>query len=268
MTPGHPWIADAFPLAPSFDTAGWFTRNQADMRTTLNALVPPRTTVEHPRGLVLDMPGLEPEVVTACHDAARTFVAKDAANAKSDLAMAERLRTDFDGSIEAYSVLQSLEALAIHRDWLDPYRARYSPAVWARIERARHWLPTQIEGARVRLALVRRRWVDFFREYDFLVLPAAPFPAMTQAEFTPESRNRILALTAPASLGGRPVLTVPIPLPSGLTAGLQIVVRDERSPAPGLGAYSKRTVTWISTVEFRGRPATATAARACLPGSP
>ena len=31
MTPHHPWIADAFPLAPSFDTAGWFTANAGEV---------------------------------------------------------------------------------------------------------------------------------------------------------------------------------------------------------------------------------------------
>jgi aspartyl-tRNA(Asn)/glutamyl-tRNA(Gln) amidotransferase subunit A len=63
-----------------------------------------------------------------------------------------------------------------------------------------------------------------------LALPAAPFPALRRTALTMENRNRLLALTAPASLGGFPVLTVPIPLPSALTAGLQIVVAQSRSP--------------------------------------
>jgi hypothetical protein len=32
------------------------------------------------------------------------------------------------------------------------------------------------------------------------------------------------------SIGGFPVLTVPVPLPSGLTTGLQLVVPSARSP--------------------------------------
>ena len=36
-------------------------------------------------------------------------------------------------------------------------------------------------------------------------------------------RNRLIRINAPASLGGLPVLTLPVPLTSGLTTGLQIV---------------------------------------------
>ena len=51
-----------------------------------------------------------------------------------------------------------------------------------------------------------------------------------KADCTHELRKAILTLTALASLGGRPVLTVPFPLRSGLTGGLQIILREE-SPA-------------------------------------
>ena len=40
-----------------------------------------------------------------------------------------------------------------------------------------------------------------------------------------------LPLTAPASLAGLPVLTIPVPLNSGLTAGLQIILPSADSPA-------------------------------------
>jgi aspartyl-tRNA(Asn)/glutamyl-tRNA(Gln) amidotransferase subunit A len=87
------------------------------------------------------------------------------------------------------------------------------------------------------MAAVRERWTEFFRSYDFLVMAATPFGALTKAECTLNNRLRILRLTAPASLGGLPVLTIPVPLPSGLSTGLQIIVRHPRSPA----------VTWALT---------------------
>ena len=73
-------------------------------------------------------------------------------------------------------------------------------------------------------------WTKFFLTYDFLILAATPFPAMTKAECTFENRMRILTLNAPASIGGLPVLTVPVTLPSGLTTGLQIIVNSPQSP--------------------------------------
>ena len=68
------------------------------------------------------------------------------------------------------------------------------------------------------------------RRTGSVVLPASPMAALAKPEFTLENRGRILALTAPASIGGLPVLTVPVPLPSGLTTGLQIVVNSPVSP--------------------------------------
>ena len=79
-------------------------------------------------------------------------------------------------------------------------------------------------------AVIRQTWADYFRGHDFLVLPASPFAALTKADCTPVNRTRILTLTTPVSIGGFPVLTVPVPLPSGLTTGLQLVVPSARSP--------------------------------------
>src|SRR6185369_16821682 len=95
---------------------------------------------------------------------------------------------------------------------------------------AGHFAAEDIAGARQRLVEIRSVWHDFFRAYDFLVLPAVPCAAPTKAEATPGLRRNILSLTAPASLGGLPVLSLPVPLPSGLTAGLQIVLPSANSP--------------------------------------
>ncbi len=73
-------------------------------------------------------------------------------------------------------------------------------------------------------------WTDYFLTYDFLILPATPFPALLKSECTLDNRNRLLALNAPASLGGLPVLTIPVPLDDGASTGLQIVMNAVDSP--------------------------------------
>jgi len=224
MTPGHPWIADAFPLAPSFDTAGWFTAHAADMRTALAALLGPVAPLGSFRGCYFEPSGLDPEVAAALRLAAVRL------GAIPESPAVRKLAASFSGSAEAYAVLQSSEALAVHRDWLDRFRPLYGAEVWARIERARHWTPGQIAAAQERQAAVRGGWAEYFQGADFLALPAAPFPALPANELTAENRQRLLVLTAPASLSGSPVLTLPVALPSGLTAGLQVVVRDSQSP--------------------------------------
>ncbi len=224
LTPHDKFIRDAFPLAPSFDTAGWFTANALDMRRTISALVLLRGSERPPRGCYIEPPGLEPEVALACRAAAAVFAPPN------DSAVTDDWNAAMAGAVEAYTVLQSTEALDVHRDWLDRFRDRYSPEVWARIDRGRRWTDAQRTAAQIKLIAVRQWWTRFFLAADFLVLPATPFPALTKAECTLENRNRLLALTAPASLGGLPVLTVPVALPSGLTTGLQIIVNHPQSP--------------------------------------
>lgn len=228
LTPHHAWIADAFPLAPSFDTAGWFTAQAADMLTVTSALIGLRAADREPRGCSLDFDALdqpaEPDVRSALAQAAASLTRP------ADLATARDLTHALAGAAEAYAVLQSTEAYAVHAGWLDAHKADYEPAVWQRIDRGRRWTAAQLEAAQFRQAIIRLLWTRFFLTFDFLVLPATPFPALRTADCTLENRNRLLALTAPASLGGLPVLTLPVPLANGLSTGLQIVVNSPLSP--------------------------------------
>lgn len=224
LTPGEAWIADAFPLSPSCDTAGWFTAHAADMRATISALVGLRSFERKLNGCYVELPGLDPEVAAACRAAAERFAPP------ADAAVSEDLRHGFAPALDAYNTFVAVEAWEVHKAWAERYRERYSPTVWQRLTRAHTLTPKQIESAHLDRAAVRLLWTKYFLTFDFLVLPATPCPALTKAECTQENRTRVLALTAPASLGGLPTLTVPVQLPSGLSTGLQIIVNHPQSP--------------------------------------
>src|SRR5262249_47149352 len=132
--------------------------------------------------------------------------------------------------LDTYNTLVAIEAWEVHRPWAERYRARYSDTVWQRLNRVHTITPQQLAAARMELVAIRLLWAKFFLTFDFLVLPASPCPAPTKAECTLETRTRVLTLTAPASLGGLPVLTIPVALPSGMTTGLQIIVNHAQSP--------------------------------------
>ncbi len=226
LTPRHPWIADAFPLAPSYDTAGWFTATAGDMAAAASALLEQRGAGgAAPRGVYLEPPGLEPEVASACRGAAARLATE------ADAAIVAAWQAVMSEATTHYNVLASREAWQVHAAWAERYRERYDPAVWRRLIRAREWTPPQVEAAQAGAAVVQRWWTDFFRGHDFLVLPATSMPALTRAQFTAENRTRLLNLTTPASLGGLPALTMPVPLTDGLTTGLQFVFPDLRGSA-------------------------------------
>lgn len=242
LTPGDELIRDAVPLAPTMDTAGWFTANAADMLTAWQVIacsgdrqiaggssdLTTATTSPPPRGCYLNarrlVPGMDAAVATACDYAAASLTAHTDPVAEAVLLLS------WHQAVESYVTIGMSEAHAVHRDWLAPYHEHYDPVIWRRFTDAGHFSAADIAGARKHMAEIRSVWRDFFRAYDFLVLPAVPCAAPTKAEATPELRRNILTLTAPASLGGLPVLSLPVPLPSGLTAGLQIVLPSATSP--------------------------------------
>jgi aspartyl-tRNA(Asn)/glutamyl-tRNA(Gln) amidotransferase subunit A len=225
LTPGDEWIRDAFPLAPSMDTAGWFTGNAGDMRIVLDALVGSRPLQHELHGCYLEAPGLDEGVAAACRVAAKRLAPA------ADSATREDLLHGFPGAVDAYNTLVATEACEVHQSWAEQYRARYDPAVWQRLTRAYSLTPAQLEAAALARNALQQLWTKFFQAYDCLVLPATPFSAPTKADSTSASRARLLALMAPASLGGLPVLTLPVLLPSGLTTGVQVVVNHPQSPA-------------------------------------
>ncbi len=224
LTPGDRWIRDVFPLAPSFDTAGWFTATAANLLHAHGALVGWRDAAREPRGVYLAWPDLDPAVAEACARAAARIATPAANDLQRDL------HEGFAPAAAAYSTIVGHEGSHGHRAWFGRYRDRYDPTVRARLETGAALTSAQIDAANAACAAVRRRWTQVFLGYDFLVMPVAPCAALTKAECTPANRQRILALTAPASVAGLPVLTVPVPLPDGLSAGLQVVVNHPQSP--------------------------------------
>jgi amidase/aspartyl-tRNA(Asn)/glutamyl-tRNA(Gln) amidotransferase subunit A len=222
--PGDAWISDAVPLSPSFDTAGWFTTTASDMSRAMAALVGLRAGGRTPTGCYLEVPGLDPEVERACRAAAAEL-----AQPADDATRAELL-AKFEPAAEIYGVLAGLESWKIHRKWAGKNWGRYGPLLRDRLERARGISQAQVAAVRPSQDALRLTWTKFFLTYDFLVMPAAPYPALAKADCTPASRLRMLGLTAPASLGALPVLTIPVGLPSGLSAGLQVIVNHPQSP--------------------------------------
>jgi amidase/aspartyl-tRNA(Asn)/glutamyl-tRNA(Gln) amidotransferase subunit A len=233
LTPRHPWIADGVALAESLDTPGFFTTHASDLRTLLDALVPEsppnhKSGASRPfRGAYLALPGLDPLVERAFLAAAPRL-----AEPLPESTAAE-LRALFAPAAELYAILGGAETWRLHAPFYERYRDRYDPNVRARIDRARTLTAADIVRAQANRDAITAAWACLFSEYDYLVLPGSPCPAISKAECTVEMRSRILGLTVPASMASLPVLALPVPLrdTGGLTTALQVVVPTIHSPA-------------------------------------
>lgn len=221
-----PLIADAVPLAPSFDAAGWMTTSATDMATVLRALTSGAEAPAGapPRGCYLEPAGIDPDVAGACGEAVSRYAPA------ADPETAANLRRGFASARETYNTIVAAEAWTFHSPWFDRFRERYDPNVVQRLERGRSLAAAEVEQARAAAEALRTLWSSYFGSFDFLVMPATPFGALAKPDCTLENRNRILDLTTPASVSGLPAVTIPVALPSGLTSGLQIIARDVQSP--------------------------------------
>lgn len=229
LTPRDEFVRDAFPLSPTCDTTGWFASAPQDLATLNRALLgTPEFASRSPRGVFLTARDLvayaDPTVHEHCQSAAANFASPADETTRSALLRA------WSSAIDAYTTLVTHEAFKIHEPWLEVHRGRYDPGIWQRFVNAGRATPVQLDDARAVFATVRESFATLFRDYDFLVLPSAPVPALTKAQCTLETRRAILACTTPASLAGLPTLTLPVPLPGGLTAGLQVIAPRTSSP--------------------------------------
>ncbi|MGJ3242139.1 MAG: amidase family protein [Opitutales bacterium] len=218
-----------FPLAPSFDTAGWFTGTREDMQTSLAALLPTGPQRHRPlKGLWVPDLGIElmPELLQGYAYLAHCLGAEEATGP------ANGLRKAFTDAARAFSVLQSREAWHIHQAWLDPHRETYDPVVWKLIDRGRHWSSEDIRFAEEKERAVQSALAHTLATYDYLALPAVPQPAPYKEELTPAFRERLLALTTPGSLARLPALTLPVDPGDSLTGGVQILFSQAAAAIP------------------------------------
>jgi len=220
LSPDISPVGDIFPLSPGYDTQGWIARTAKDLRQVSAAVLgeaPPAGAGLWAGDLGLGIP--------AADLAAMRAVALRA-GAQEDPVAATLLRLAFTEAAEAYPTLGGYAAARVHAGWLERRRADYDPIVWERLDTGRRRTHDELRDAEA----VRTRVIDafrtIFRRHHFIALPATFGGAVRKADSDMTHRRRLLALNAPASLAGLPVVAAPARLPNGLTAGVQFIFPD------------------------------------------
>ena len=237
LVPAHWTIADVFPLARSFDSAGWFTTNASDLAETLALLLGLKPDSKPVQGVWVSLADLGENVPEM--DEALVAVAGRIARPASPHVL-RLVRETVERSLAAYSVIVAREALAIHRPFLEHHADAYDPVVLARLRRAQEYTDSDEAAARSTMAAVGSLLRDAVAEAGFVAMPVSPVAALTKAQSDDAHRARILRLCTPASLAGLPAVTIPARLPNGLTGGVQVIYGsvDSALPLSVLGAFA------------------------------
>jgi amidase len=219
MRPSHGRIslAGVMPLAPSFDTVGWFAREPALFVTAGRVLLDDRASGRPPGRLLLATDAFEragSEVAQALGPAIGAV--------ESELGEARPVIVSADGLDAWYAVLRTLqaaEAWAEHGPWLERAKPRIGPYLALRLRLASTVTAAEVARAQAARTAIRAR-LDRLLEGDALMLlPSAAGPApLIDAPMAEHERVRAatIGITCIASLGGLPQVSLPLGrLPEG-----------------------------------------------------
>ncbi len=220
-THGRVSLEGVMPLAPSFDTAGWFAR-EAGLMEGMGAVLLGEDTAGLPPGVarIGDAFALaEPAVRAALEPLA----------ARAEALLGRRAPVEIGGLPDwmiTFRRLQAREIWSVHGPWIEKARPHFGPEIAARFEWARG-----IAGQPAGDAAERRRHFGehmsaILRDAGVLLLPSAPDIAPLRGLEGANSQNfrdRTLSVTCIASLARLPQVNIPAGRVSGCPVGLSLI---------------------------------------------
>ncbi len=209
------------PLAQSFDTVGWLTRDGATLQRVVDWCLSydGSDSTESVLGeSATDLPWrllVPDEALAACEPATRAafealltrLAATDDAPRLTRIALG-----DLDAYYEPFRTVQAAEAWRNNGAWLREHPGAVGPAVAERFRLAAAVTAPQEAAARDALEPLRAQLASVVRD-AVLILPTVPGPAplrTAQGERVDAVRQATLRMTTPAAIAGLPAVSVPL----------------------------------------------------------
>jgi amidase len=245
MRPTHGRISleGVMPLAPSFDTVGWFARDPELFATAGRVLLDDAAPGGRPARVLIATDAfarLEGGVEAALRPAIEHLEAS-LGKAKPVIVSGDGL----DAWYDVFRVLQGAEAWAAHGAWIEQARPRLGPMLEQRLRFIKTITKDQVAAAEDARARIRARLDSLLGDDAVLILPSAAgvAPRIDAAVAEHEAvRARVIGITCIASLGGLPQMSLPLARLSAGPVGLSLIPPRGRDAllldlvAAGIGA--------------------------------
>lgn len=234
IRPTHGRIAldGVCPLAPGFDTCGWFARD-AELLARVGAVFFDEPLDDEDARTIHHAPPMRLLLATDAFDLvlpdAAAALAPAVAKVTSMLGPAEPVRLSRDGLaawFHVFRVLQYADIWAAHGEWVERVRPTFGPQIAARFAAVAQTDPHEVAAMRVARDEIRARLDALLTGNTVLLMPTVPDVAPRLAlppQDTVTVRERALALLCVAGLGGLPQLSLPMAHVNGLPVGLSLV---------------------------------------------
>ncbi|QDJ11574.1 Amidase (plasmid) [Roseomonas mucosa] len=210
------------PLAPRFDTVGWFARDAATLARLGWVLLPAAQPSAIARLLVLD------DAFAVAGDAVHDALAPALAELTARLPSArETLAPDgLSAWLPHFRMLQGRDVWRSHGAWITAHEPAFGPGIRERFAWAADITDAEVAAAEAGREAVLRRLDDVLAPGIALVLPTAPGIApllSTPPAELEQFRNAALTLTCIAGLGGLPQVSIPAGVLDGCPVGLSVI---------------------------------------------
>ena len=221
------------PLAPSFDTVGWFARDLATLDRVAEAFELP-VSGEMPARLLLPVDSWAYASAATVDAMASSLARLEAAHGPATpmILAPGGLRRWF----EAFRVCQAAEIWQTHGAWVEREQPQFGPGIADRFRMAASITPSEWAEARHARNAARARLAELLGDGVMLVLPTGPGPGPAPFRNADNPtldafRTNALHMLCPAGLAGLPQVSVPAGTLDGAPVGLSLVAAAGRDRA-------------------------------------
>ncbi len=210
-THGTVSVAGVVPLARSFDTVGWLTRDAQTLRDVAHVLSPADTAPQASRLLLAEdlFHLVDPRVQGVLRGAVDALAKRLGLPVETTSALQG---DDIDAWVSAFCTIQTAEAWTAHGAWLQRHPGAVQEEIAERFAMGSAATPGELEASWVLVTRVRSALLERVPPGSFLVQPAAGGPAPPRHmrdEDKTRARAGTLRLTCLAGLAGMPAVVLP-----------------------------------------------------------
>jgi amidase len=222
-THGRIPISGAVPLAPSYDTVGWFARDPKIMAMVGKVLFGAARPTHSPKHLLIArdlFAAAGSDVRRALQPSIDRLVAAVGSVDEIDVA-----GPDLGAWRNAFRLIQSSEAWTAHGEWIERVKPNLGPGIRERFAAAATLDASEVAEAAALRKKIRARMMALVPAGTVLVLPTAPGIAPllnTSGDALDAFRSRALELLCPAGHAGMPQISMPVGKLSGCPVGLSV----------------------------------------------
>ncbi|WP_026695754.1 amidase [Peribacillus kribbensis] len=234
-------ISGVIPLAKSFDTVGWMSRDPHLLLQTGSALIQSKESIEEG----FDFLYFDKEVWSFIEEEEKEILIKAVSSFQALAKKSETIILSEEGLFkwgELFRTIQGIEIWEEHRDWITSVHPAFGPGISDRFEWASSLNRDELPQKQKERKNIKECLSHLLQHNGLLVIPTAPGEAPKRnlpAEALERTRTKTMQLTCIAGLAGFPQVTIPILKANGAPIGLSFIANENQD---------LRLLSWIERV--------------------